>query len=380
MAPIPDCGSRKTRPFQLFIAVTLLLVLQGCSENKPIRIGFVAGLSGRIADLGINGRNGVQLAIEEQNRAGGINGRPISLIVVDDKQDKDEAVKAVQSLIDQNVVAIIGPMTSSMAMDTQAIISRHNILMMSPTVTTNELTGLEDNFLRICAPTRTYAAKVARHLLETMTDRSVVIVYDLKNKSYTESWVNDFRQVFETGGGSVLHTETYISGPDVHFQKVIENARSDKARGLVICASSLDAAILCQQARKLGWQIPITLSAWAATEKLIEMGGRAVEGVTVSQFFDRQNTNLHYLKFHRDFTERFQSNPGFAAINSYDVARILMQGLSEKNKSESLKDYILRVSTFKTLQGQVAIDGFGDGNRSSFMSTVENGQFIKLEQ
>ena len=364
------------------IAPLLLLFLlstSGCSKNEPLKVGFVGGLSGRVADLGISGRNGVQLAIEEQNRIGGISGRRIKLITEDDQQDKDAALKGVQSLIDQKVAVIIGHMTSSMSMATQSLINKHNILMMSPTTTTNDLSGLDDNFIRVCGSTKEYATKLAQYMLKTMSDKSVVVIYDLKNKAYTEDWVSDFRQTFEGGGGKILKEETYYSGPDAHFQKAVENVMLPEAKGLVICSSSLDAATICQQVRKLDWQISIALSSWAATEKLIDIGGLAVEGVTVSQFFDRQSKKPAYTKFLQRYNARFKSDPGFGAINSYEATKIVIQALSKKDRKESLKDYIIRTASFDSIQGTIIIDRFGDGNRDSYISTVEDGRFIKLE-
>jgi branched-chain amino acid transport system substrate-binding protein len=74
----------------------------GCEKKKePIKVGFVGGLTGRLSDLGSGGRNGVMLAVEEINNAGGISGRPVELITKDDKQDPEVAVKVDKELIDE---------------------------------------------------------------------------------------------------------------------------------------------------------------------------------------------------------------------------------------------------------------------------------------
>jgi len=81
-----------------------------------VRIGFLAGLSGRVADLGIGGRNGAILAVEMRNRQGGINGRPVELIAEDDQQDAELARHAASRLLASKVEVVIGPMTSTMAL------------------------------------------------------------------------------------------------------------------------------------------------------------------------------------------------------------------------------------------------------------------------
>ena len=168
--------------------VCIALLLNGC-ERKPVRIGFVGGISGRVADLGVGGRNGALLAIEERNASGGINGRPIELIIRDDEQNPETARKVTRELVEQNVEAIIGPMTSSMALAIVPIINRARLVTISPTVTTTELSGLDDYFLRVLPDTHTYAPKSAHFHFEKSGLRRAALIYDTGNRSYTESWL-----------------------------------------------------------------------------------------------------------------------------------------------------------------------------------------------
>ena len=105
-------GGRKRALAAAIFATTLLLT--GCGEKEPIRLGFIAGTSGRVADLGISGKNGTQLAVDLANQKGGIDGRKIELLARDDEQNADVARQRYQELIDAKVRAVIGPMTSAM--------------------------------------------------------------------------------------------------------------------------------------------------------------------------------------------------------------------------------------------------------------------------
>lgn len=117
------------------------ILMQGCFKKKPVKIGFIGGLTGRVADLGTSGRDGVLLAVEEQNGKGGINGSPIELIIKNDRHDAETAKKVAMKLIDEGVTAVIGNMTSSMSVVTVPLINEHKVLMISPTTSTNSLTG-----------------------------------------------------------------------------------------------------------------------------------------------------------------------------------------------------------------------------------------------
>src|SRR5579863_6415628 len=100
---------------RLGLFAALLVLAAGCDDPAPIEVGFIGGLSGRVADLGIGALDGARLAIEEQNRRGGIGGHPIRLTTEDDKQDAEAARTAFETLAAHRVEAIIGPMTSVMA-------------------------------------------------------------------------------------------------------------------------------------------------------------------------------------------------------------------------------------------------------------------------
>lgn len=114
----------------------------------------MAGTSGRAADLGISGRDAAQLLVEACNRTGGIAGRQVQLIIKDDQQNPDVARRAVEELIDAGAAALIGPMTSDMARAVTPLLNDARLVAVSPTATTQLLSGLDDYFFRVSATTR----------------------------------------------------------------------------------------------------------------------------------------------------------------------------------------------------------------------------------
>lgn len=360
------------------LLAVVLLGLTACAPPEPIQLGFVGGLSGRVADLGIDGRNGVMLAIELRNKAGGVKGRPIELLTEDDQQNADAARKAVASLIDHKVEAIIGPMTSTMATVVVPLVNRAQLVMVSPTVTTNDLSGLDDYFFRVVSPTREFARKSAEHHFQRTGMRRIAAIYDLRNKSYTESWLGDYRAAFVAGGGSLVDSVSFSSSDETHFGDLARQLLISKPDGILILANSVDAAVLCQQVRKLNPTIPIATSEWGGTERLIELGGRAVEGVVVGQFLDRQSKQPSYIEFHRSYVSHYGKEPGFAALTAYDAANVVMEGLEHRTSGQSLKQALLARKTFTGAQSPVVFDAFGDTSRDSFMTTVKDASFVVL--
>ncbi|PLY03770.1 MAG: ABC transporter substrate-binding protein, partial [Desulfuromonas sp.] len=160
----------------------LLLLVLGCErEVKPIKIGFVGGLTGRVAGLGISGRDGALLAVEEVNAAGGINGRNVVIVVKDDKQDPTAAKQGVAELIKEDVVAIIGHMTSSMTAVTLPLVNQAEKLMISPTSKSDLFSGKDDYLLRVTAPSSFNARKIAELACQEMGLKRFAVVYDLNN-------------------------------------------------------------------------------------------------------------------------------------------------------------------------------------------------------
>ncbi|WP_211364050.1 ABC transporter substrate-binding protein [Propionivibrio limicola] len=353
-------------------------VLVGCSPREPIRIGFIGGVSGRVADLGISGRNGAALAIEMRNKAGGVNGRMVELIVEDDVQDEEVAKQAVARLIDRKVEAIIGPMTSAMAMACVPRANEAQMLMVSPTVSTTELSGRDDYFLRVISPTSEYAHKIADYQYTTQGLRRIAVAYDLRNKAYSASWLADYRAAFAAHGGEVVMTEPYLSGDDTDFARMAETLLRSQSDAVLVIANSVDTAMLAQQLRKRDAAIRIATSEWAATERLTELGGKAVEGMTIAQFLDRDSQAPAYQAFRKAYVERFALEPGFGGVTAFDAANVVLDALAAKKEGQPLKQAILERRVFAGVQSEIRFDAAGDARRETYMTTIRNGTFVRL--
>ncbi len=357
-----------------------LFFLTSCTENTPIKIGFIGGLSGRVADLGTAGRNGFMLAIEEQNAKGGLHGRPIEVIYKDDQQQPQRAQALINDLLKENVDAIIGPMTSAMAMATVDQINEANKLMMACTVSTNKLTDLDDSFMRPLSDNQTHAAKMGAFIQqqEPLAKRAVAIV-DIGNKAYTLDWVEGFKQAYESGSNSLRATHTFISTEDTPFARVANVAMKINPDLVVLAMNAVDATLMIKQIRLTNPDVVIAVAEWAGTERLIQLGGHYVENIYVPQYIDRSSTKESYLAFKKRFHKRFQSSPGFPALFCYDATRIVLTGLSKREGPQSLKEILLSIGSFEGTQGPITLNKYGDGRSSTFITRIQHGRFVVME-
>ncbi|MCM8613737.1 ABC transporter substrate-binding protein [Accumulibacter sp.] len=363
------------------LVVALALLLAGCAPPpEPISIGFIGGTSGRVADLGIAGRDGVQLAVDLRNQAGGVGGRAVRLLIRDDEQNPEVAAGALRELIDQGVVAVVGPMTSAMAMAMVPIANEAKLLLISPTVSTEDLSGRDDFFFRVGSSNHANAAEVARHHLQRAPgQRRLAVAYDVGNRAYSESWLSGFRTVFEAGGGQLLKTLAFESGGETSLRQVAGELLASNPDGILIVANSVDTALLCQQLRKLGSALPIRAAEWAATERLLELGGKAVEGLMVGQNFNRSSEAPRYLAFREAYSERFHRDPGFGGTLSFDAANVLLEALARRQGEQSVKEALLNVRRFDGLQAPIVFDDSGDVQLGVFMTVVRDGRLALVE-
>ncbi len=362
----------------LILLILFLAGAAGCCKVEPLKLGFVSGLTGRFSDLGTAGRNGAHLAVEEANQSGGLNGRRIELITRDDKQDPAAAVQADRELIAAGVAAIIGHMTSSMTLAALSLINEQQVLMISPTTSTEELAGIDDYFFRVLATNKTETDSLAGHAFQTHGLREVAAMFDLANSGYTESFFNNFRDEFEKLGGTIIFSKGFTAGKDLSFSALAAEIFAAEVEGMLIIAGALDTAMICQQLRKRNFKGIIIPCGWAMTPELISNGGSAVEDLLFSQQFDQNSTAPDYLRFKSDYRSRFGNEPNFASVYAYDAVRVILEALSIDSNPDNLKRTIIAKGTFTGLQRDFQIDRYGDAHSQRLLLTIRDGQFVKV--
>ena len=180
-------------------------------------------------------------------------------------------------------------------------------------------------------------------------------------------------------GGNVVAEIPFESGEAAQHDVLLRQMLASKPDALLFVSSAVDTARFAQQARQLGASQKLISVEWSATEQLIEFGGRAVDGLFVAQFFDRNDTSPDYLAFRKAYEKRFQASPGFGSLAAYDATRAVLEALVRGNKGASLKTTLLEQGPYTGAQQAVTFDRFGDAQRRSFVTTIHDGQFVVVE-
>jgi len=376
--PLPRPRGGRARAPSAAVAA-LLLLAAGCRPREPIKVGFVASLTGRHYDLGISARNGLALAIAQINAAGGIDGRPIELLVRDDQQNADAARRAVADLIGDGVVAIVGHATSAMAEATRSLADGAGVLMLSPTVTSSAFRGSHPHLVFLSPFTTATTKVLSDYLARQNRIRRVTVFYDLSNRAYSQAWHDDFRQQFEEQGGRITMSVPFTSGTVASYAALVAEALKTPTDAVMVVANSLDSATICQQVRKIAPQMPILGAEWGFTHDLVAHAGPAVEGALFVQKVNVDDTSPAFQAFVRAYRDRYNQPVDFAAALSYEAGFILAEALRRDPRRSGVQQALLDIGTFHGLQGDIHIDRNGDVARRQFLMAVRGGRASVVE-
>ncbi|MBU4555907.1 MAG: ABC transporter substrate-binding protein [Actinobacteria bacterium] len=361
----------------LCVAVVLGASISACSNSKPIHIGYLGGLTGGAASLGLEGREGVTLAIDAINEAGGIGGRQIELIVRNGSQDATTAKKAVRELVEEGCVAIIGPMTSSLAEPVAAVAAEEGIAVISPTVSTDEMTGRADAFFRVYPDNSSAARELASIVKKRPGVTTISVLYDTSNSAHTVTWMDYFSTAFEaTFPGGVLARVPFASENAIDFQQLASQVALGNPNALLILANSRDTGLACQRVRATGYDGLIVTSEWSSTEDVIAHGGHSVEGVLFLSTFDRDSTYQAYLDVAARCESRYGHELGFAGVHGYECAQILATVFETSTERAAVLAQLSAPATYDCIQGSLELDAHGDVVRPYYLSTVSEGKLV----
>ncbi|MBI4796307.1 MAG: ABC transporter substrate-binding protein [Deltaproteobacteria bacterium] len=370
----------------LVLASVLLLATAGLAWGaEPIKMGSVMRLSIG-SEHGIPCSLGVEMAVAEVNKAGGINGRQVQLIVEDEKDSPAAAVSAVQKLINvDKVVAMVGPMTSGAMMAAGKTADDAKVVAITPTATTPKLSGYGAYLYRGCSRIDKQAEVLTDYVAKNWKPKTVAIFFS--NEPYGKGCAELFGQFFEKRGIKVVAKESFNRGAR-DFKSELTKIKAANPDILFIPGYTPETAPAAAQARQLGMKQKI-LGVYGDMDPVyIQLASKAAEGHVIGVEYDEDYATPKNKKFKKDYEELTKKNKDpynimFAAL-SYDAASMILEGMKKNGPTaEGVKKFLDEMKDFDGVTGKLSFDKTHDVTRAGtlgvYLVEVKGGKYVAVK-
>lgn len=346
------------------------------SKNEVIKIGEVGSLTGAEAAFGTSTHQGVKLYFDEINAQGGVNGKKLELVTIDNQGKPEEAATGITKLITQDkVIAVLGEVASSRSLAMAPIAQQYKIPMISPSSTNPKVTEQGDYIFRVCFIDPYQGEVMAKFSLNDLGVKRVAVLRDIKN-DYSVGLADYFIGAFKKNGGEILADQSYSAG-DIDFKSQLTAIRTTNPDAIFVPGYYTEVGLIARQARELGMNAPLLGGDGWNSIKLIEIGGSAIQGSYFSDHYSPEDNSPIVKDFIKKYQAAYNSVPDGMAATGYDAAQVLVDAL-KRSKSLDPKDVreaIAATKDFVAVTGSITIDEKRNAKKSAVVLQVADNHF-----
>lgn len=353
------------------ISVVLLLALTmtlfaGCgsaaSNANTIKIGVNYELSGGVATYGQSSVQGIELAVKQINKAGGINGKQIELVKYDNKSEPSEATTLATKLMTRDkVLTVLGPATSGSFKAEIPVAIKNKIPVISGSATADDVTvdanGVKEYAFRICFNDSYQGTAMANFAFNKLSKKKAVIIKD-SSSDYGKGLAENFKKTFTAAGGTIVAEEAYVAN-DTDFSAILTKIKGQDFDVIFIPGYYNEAGLIIKQARGLGIDVPILGADGFDSPTLLELAGAsALNNVYFSNHYSSLDKDPLVVQFIADFKAEYNKEPDAFNALGYDLAKFAVDGIkrSEKLEGESIKTALAATKDFQGVTGSFSVD------------------------
>lgn len=369
---------KSRRLISLCLAGALMLgAMSGCagSGGDTIDIGVLAPLTGDVSVYGITTKNGIDLAVEEINKNGGVLGKQIKINALDEKGDIAEATNAYQRLVSENIVALIGDITSKPSIAVAELAAEDKIPMLTPTGTAAAITEKGDNIFRVCFTDPFQGKIMATFAADNLKAKKVAIMYNTSD-DYSQGVANAFKTTAESKGLTIVANEGY-GNDDKDFKTQLTKIQSAAPDAIFIPDYYTKVALIATQARDVGYTGTLLgADGWdGVLGTLDDAKKNVVDNCYFSSHFSTNDTTPVVSDFVQNYQAKFNEMPtGFSALG-YDAAYLMVEAI--KNAGSTDKEAItaaLKDIKRDCVTGNISFDQNGDPIKSVAVIKLNDGK------
>jgi len=359
----------------------MLALSFGCARKEPnvVRIGVIAPLTGEAAIYGDPLRKGLELAKEEINSKGGVQGQKLLLIYEDSQADPKTAVSAFNKLVVVDKVSlIIGDMFSSTTLPIAQLAQKNKIVLLSPTVSSEEVPKIGE-FIFSIYPSSSYDGKfVATFALSQIQKKTAAVVFVQADAMLA---VKDaFIESFIDLGGEVLLEQSYAPKTD-DFRSILARIRSARPEVIFIPGYIEEIVKILKQAKELGVKGQFITISTAYDEKLFSLAGNSAEGLLLSApFFDEASQEPEIVAFQKSFKMKYGEAPDVWAAYGYDALEIISEAyIRSLTDSTQLNEELGQIKNYPGVTGKTTFLRSGHVEKQLRVLVVRNNDFVEYK-
>ncbi len=356
-----------TRVFLTFALILSIFTSIACVDKggnvattntgDTIKVGVYGDLTGQTSSFGQSTKNGIELAVEEINNGGGVNGKKIQLVVEDDQGRPEQAKTVVSKLINQDKVqAILGEVASTNSLAAAPVAQEAKIPMITPSSTNPKVTEVGDYISRVCFIDPFQGSVMAKFAANTLKAKTAAILGDV-NSDYSKGLTQFFEEEFTKLGGRVLAKEAYTQ-TDPDFKGQLTKIRNLNPDVIYIPGYYGQVGIIAKQARELDMNMPLLGGDGWDSPEIWKLGGAALKNTYISNHYSAENPAPEIQNFVRAYKAKFNVKPDSLAALAYDAAKVLADAIKRAGGTDSakLKDAINSTSNFPGVTGTITLD------------------------
>lgn len=360
----------------LVVFIALIAGFVGCSKSggDKLKLGITGVMTGTDGAIGTSMINGTKIAIEEWNAKGGVLGKQIEPIILDDEGRPEKAVSVARELISSKVAAVIGNFNSGCAIPSSPIYSQAKILQITPGATNPLVTerGIKTLFRSIGRDDQMgiIASKFMRQKLGLT---KIAILSD--KTAYGEGFAAEVKKTFIADGGQVVIYDG-VPKTELDFRSNIAVIKSAGAQAVLWAGMYSQSGPLYQQLRQAGLDIPFVSGSGTIDANFIDTVGNNPTNVYIAF-----GPDYEHLPAAQPFIQKYRARygkEGAYSVYGYDAANILFEAIQIAGTTDADKlAAAMRSKTFTTILGPVAFNEKGDLSQSNdILWIVKDGKFV----
>lgn len=357
----------------IMVLLVLMSAVSCTKKDEKADIGFLGTLSGRYSDVGQDTLKGVLLAVEKSD-----SPEKINLIVKDDAGSPNGGLKAMSEFETENVHYIIGPNISNVATAVLPYLDGKYMFMLSPSVSTSEIAGKDDHFMRTMPHNSgKQAENIAIYLRNKLNISEIVVIYDSRNSAYANDIVSKLSDSFTSRGGKLRDIRQFNPESGISMNSLIEKDKNNPPQMYYVVASAMDSSLIVWQIKKAGYKSKILIRAWAASNEFFRFGGEAAEGVYLFDYHIDKTTK-EYKEFHSDYTEKYKKEPSLFSLHGYECGVLMVQSLPHLQSGVSFYDALTSHVSSMTIFHDFSFDENGDSYMPLNFFVIEKGAMKRV--